>query len=174
MAIIFVKILLNFVRTILQQEIKHHFWRFVSVTILIVIGVGFEAISPLPLKILIDNVLGNEAFDANAFLSGLLAFFNSREVVGLFVVLAYCVSSIAANIMDYFVAISIRRLGNDMMNAFGEKAFNNLEKLSLGYFQQQKIGDFIYRLGYDVDALGNLLQYGYVPLVTTFYTLSVH
>lgn len=164
---------MSFVRTILHQDVRNYLWRFVGVAILIIIGVGFEALSPLPLKILIDNVLGNEPFDANFFIKEFLYFFNSREVVGLFVVFAYCISSIMANVMDYFVAISIKRLGNDMMNGFGEKAFNNLEKLSLGYFQQQKIGDFIYRLGYDVDALGNLLQYGYVPLVTNIlYVVS--
>ncbi len=157
----------------MHEEIKRYFGRFVFVFLLILIGVGFEALSPLPLKILIDNVLGKEPFDTNIFLGGLLTFFNSREAVGLFVVLIYCVSSIMTNVMDYSVSISIKRLGNDMMNGFGEKAFSNLEKLSLGYFQQQKIGDFIYRLGYDVDALGNLLQYGYVPFVTNIlYVLS--
>lgn len=164
---------MKFTRSLILKEIRQRVWGFLLIFVFIFLGVGFEALAPLPLKILVDNVLGSEPFDSSAVLSKMLSFFNSREALGFFVVLIYCLSMIMSNVMDYCVNISIKRLSNSAMEEFAKKAFDNLEKLSLGYFQQQKVGDYIYRLSYDVDALGTLLQYGYVPLATNaLYILS--
>ena len=60
---------------------------------LILLTVGFDAIAPWPFKVLIDNVLTPQPIEQGTVLGSLLSWFNSRELIGFFVVFMYFVST---------------------------------------------------------------------------------
>lgn len=160
------------INRILGQAMHPQWGRFIFVIALVLLGVGFETIAPWPFKILIDNVLGSQPIDATGWLGQMLNLLTSREVLGFFAVLVYCFSSLSVSITDYFVALEIKILGNNLINDFSRRAFDNVQQLAVGYYRKQEIGDYIYRLSYDVSALGNLFESGIIPIVThTLYLI---
>lgn len=47
-----------------------------------------------------------------------------------------------------------------------------MQTIAIGFFSKQKIGDYVYRLGYDVTALGELLEEGILPFITSILYLA--
>src|SRR5258708_810049 len=158
---------------ILYHEIKPYFGYLLVILTLIFLGVGLESIAPWSFKILIDNVLNGEQLESDSWLSKLLSFLTSKEALGFFAIMMYFTSNILSYIVDYFVGVSIKKLTRRVIASFSQKAFDNLEKLSAGFYKKQQIGDYIYRLSYDVSALGELLEEGILPIVHNFLFLVV-
>lgn len=150
---------------ILYREIRPHAPKIVLIFILIGISIGLEAFTPLPLKVLIDNVLGRQKLEVGGVLQGLLPWVTSREALGFFVVLAYFLSGMLYTVCDYALTILSKIVSGEIIKNFSRKAFDNLEEIAIGYYNKQNIGDYIYRLSYDVDAIGTLFQFGIIPLV---------
>ncbi len=158
---------------IILKEIRPQIGSLVFVILLVFLGVGFEALTPVPFKVLIDNVLGNEPLDPDSLLGRSLYFLTSREVLGFFIVLVYATSSILSSLSDYFAAVGTKKISKELVKSFSQKAFDNLEKLAVGHYKNEQIGDYIYRLSYDVSALGNMFEAGILPIITNFFYLTV-
>ena len=154
------------INQIILKEIKSHLGKFGLILFLIFLTVGFEAFSPWPFKILLDNVLGGESLDTTTYLGRFLSNFTTREAIGFFVILAYCLVSIFANVTEYLSSIITKKLNAGIVNSFSRQAFDNLATMAPGYYRQQEIGDYIYRLSYDISAVGSLLENGLLPVVT--------
>src|SRR5207244_4311874 len=91
---------------------------------------------------------------------------------GFFVVLVYFLSSFLLSIFEYIHSVVTKKVIKNMTAEFSKKAFKNLETLSISHYKKQQIGDYIYRLSYDVSALGEFLEDGILPFITsTFYLI---
>ena len=161
------------INKILYQEIKPYFGYLLLILLLVFFGVALESIAPWSFRILIDNVLNGDALDASEPISKLLSFLTSREALGFAAILLYFGSGMLSDITEYFVGLSTKKLNRRVIASFSQKAFDNLEKLSAGFYKKQQIGDYIYRLSYDVSALGDLLEEGILPIVNNFLYLVV-
>lgn len=158
--------------SILKKELRPYVWAMGGVIVLIVFSVAFEAFAPWPFKILIDNVLGDTPLDPHSPIENTLSFFSSREALGFFTVILFCLASLFSSLFDYLVDISTKKLIRNIIQGFAEKTFGNLEKFAIGFFRKQQIGDYIYRLSYDTSALGDFLELGLFPiLVNAFYLI---
>lgn len=157
---------MKLINKIILKEIRPYLFMLVWILILILLGVGFEALAPYPFKIMIDNVLNRQEIDPATWLGKILGIFNSRESLAFIVVVTFFLFSILGSISDYFVNISTKKLNRKIINNFSKQAFTNLERLAVGYYKQKEIGDYIYRLSYDVSALGELIEAGIIPIVT--------
>jgi ABC-type multidrug transport system fused ATPase/permease subunit len=144
----------------------------IGIFVLILLGVGFEALAPYPFKILIDNVLARQEIGRSSLLGRILGIFNAREALAFVVILVFFLSSMLGSICDYFVAIITKKLNRNIINNFAKRAFVNLEQLAVGYYKQNQIGDYIYRLSYDVNALGDFMEHGLIPIVTNLVYLA--
>ncbi len=129
--------------------------------------------APWPFKLLIDNVLGNETLDKNTLTGHIFSFFTSRESLAFSVVMAFFITSMMNTVMDYFVNISSKDFSKNLIFNFSKRAFANLERLAIGYYKKQEIGDYIYRLSYDVWALGELVETGLIPFITNLFFLLI-
>lgn len=155
------------VERFLYKETVHSAGALLLILGLMLLVVGFEVLAPWPFKILIDNVLGTEPPTTNPFVRFIYQYFRSPEALGYFAVFLYFISTFAVALADYVKSTvtkaSIRRL----TGRFSKAAFGNLEGMSIGFYSRQKIGDYIYRLGYDVSAFGELLEEGVLPIITS-------
>lgn len=141
--------------------------------IMILLTVGLDAVAPWPFKVLIDNVLTPQPIEQGTMLSSVLSYFRSRELVGFFVVFVYFVSTFSLAIVEYVRSIVTKNMIKRLTSDFSKRAFHNLQSLAIGFYKKQQIGDYIYRLSYDVSALGELLEQGIIPLVTSLLYLIV-
>lgn len=160
-------------RSILIHEMRTHVRGLLFIFFLTLLGVCLEALTPWPFKLLIDNVLGKEALEEQGILRSILSLFHSREALGLFAVALYCLSSLGGSLTDYFTSKVTKQLGQAMVAGFAARAFKNLERLNIGHYRKQEIGDYIYRLSYDTSALGELMEDGLLPLATNCFYLIV-
>lgn len=135
--------------------------------------VGFEAISPWPLEALIDHVLAPNPVDKTTFVGTLLSYFNSRELLGFFVIFLYFANTFALAITNYLSSVTTNRVIKTITSEFSKNAFKNLQSMAIGFFNKQQIGDYIYRLSYDVYALGELLEGGVLSLLTSILLIAV-
>ncbi len=164
---------MRLINKILYEELKPRLWSLLLILGLIFLTVAFESITPWPFKVLIDNVLGSQRPDAASLQGKIFSFFTSRQALGFFAAMVYCLSAMAVSIADYAVGSTTKRLSKDVIKNFSGRAFGNLERIASGYYRQKEVGDYIYRLSYDVSALGELLEAGLIPIVTNSLYLVV-
>lgn len=163
----------KYVNKALTREVKRNSGALLSVLGLMFLIVGFDVIAPWPFKILIDNVLSNEVIDPAGILGFLHSLFPSRDLLGFFAVFVYFSSTFGLALVEYVKSVYTKRVIKNLIAEFSKEAFKNLQTLAIGFYNKQKIGDYIYRLGYDVSALGELIEDGVLPLIISFLYLAV-
>ena len=161
---------MNLIDTIIISELKARWKSFVTVVVLMIATVGFDLLAPWPFKILIDNVLNTESGTQSIFMFFLGELFHSKYSLGIFAILLYFVSTFCNTIFEYIKSTLSKRVVKETIAHFSKRAFRSLESMSIGFYNEQQIGDFIYRLSYDVSALGDFLEDGVFPLISS----SVH
>jgi len=155
------------VRKIIWREIQPHIWQLGVILFLMLCTAGLEAISPWPFKFLIDNVLGDEVIDKKTLIGMLFAMFPSQEALGYFVVFAFFAISFSLSFLEYYRSLQVKQVIKSIVFNFAKKAFSNMETFDIGFFRKQDVGDYIYRLSYDVSALGEMIEEGMLPLITS-------
>ena len=161
------------INKILYSEIKPYFGYLLLILFSILLIVVLESVSPWSFKLLIDNVLNGDQLDKEGVFYRYISFFTSREALGFFAIMLYFGSNLLSNLVEYSVGVLTKKLNRRIVSSFSQKAFTNLEKLSAGFYRKQQIGDYIYRLSYDVSALGTFLEEGVLPVVNNFLYLAV-
>jgi ATP-binding cassette subfamily B protein len=161
------------VNKILRKEITANSRPLFFVLGMMLLIVAFEVIAPWPFKILIDNVLSDTPIEPHTFLSFLHTIFPSRDLLGFFAIFVYFSSTFALSLLEYLRAVYAKQVIKNMTGNFSKAAFRNLQSLAIGFYNKQKIGDYIYRLGNDVSSLGELIEDGAFPLVISILHLVV-
>ena len=157
-------------RYVLFKEVKDNIGQLFLVVFLMLLVVGFDVLAPWPFKILIDNVLGQSSPGSQGFF--VLRFFHSRALLGFFTVFLYFIATFSLEIVQYLNAITMKKVIKNVTTHFSKSAFEHLQTLAIGFYKKQQIGDYIYRLSYDVSALGSFLEEGILPLITSLLYLS--
>lgn len=151
----------------LYTIIRPYTWRLLWILALMMFVVGIEAISPWPFKFLIDNVLGNETFDPGTFPAKVFNLFNSQQYFGYFVVFMFFLISLLSSFLEYFRSIATKNTIREIIFRFSQLAFKNMESFDIGFFRKQEVGDIIYRLSYDVTSLGDFIELGILPFISS-------
>ncbi|MBI4079110.1 MAG: ABC transporter ATP-binding protein [Candidatus Levybacteria bacterium] len=152
---------------ILSKETKLRKAQLISVLALTILSIGFEALAPWSFKFLIDNVLENEPIIAGSFVSFLFSLFTTKASLGFFLVFIFFLCKLLFHITSYFRSLIAKRVVHEIVSAFSKKSFENLEMLSMGFYRNKTVGDYIYRLSYDVSALGELIEEGILPFIAS-------
>ena len=155
------------VNKILYQELKPYTLRLFFVLGLMLMTAGLEAFAPWPFKFLIDNVLGDEVINTRTLIGKIFSFFPNQLALGIFIVFMFFLLSILLSFFEYYRSISVKKTIIDIIYKFSTVAFSNMELFDIGFLRKQDTGDYIYRLSYDVQALGNLIEEGVLPLITS-------
>lgn len=161
------------VQKIIRQEIRVSIKGLALVAGLTLLIVAFDVVSPWPFKILIDNVFSANPLDQDSKLGFVLKFFHSRALLGFFTVFLYFISSFGLSVVQYLHSVVTKKVIKNITTRFSKLAFRNLESLAIGFYRKQEIGDYVYRMSYDVSALGNFVEDGILPLLTSGLYLAV-
>ncbi len=167
---------MRLINRVLLQEIKHNFLQLFLVLLLILLAVSFDVISPWPFKILIDNVLSTNPLSPswNVFhLDFIQRIMDSRYLLGFVAVFLYFFSTFSLTIVEYMKSIVNKKTIRNLISNFSKNSFKNLESFAIGFYKDQQIGDFIYRLSYDVSAIGDFMEDGIIPLITSTFYLGI-
>ena len=152
-------------RRILQQA--RPFWPHIGgILILSLLATPLALLTPVPLKVVVDNVLGDQA--PPWFIPAVIRDSTAMLWVaaGLLIVLALLtqVQLVATQLASVMV-------GERLVLAFRSRLFRHAQRLSLGYHDTRGTSDSIYRIQYDAPAVQHLAIDGTIPLVTSAVTL---
>jgi ATP-binding cassette subfamily B protein len=142
-----------------------------GVLLLNLMAPGLGLLLPLPVAIVLDNVLAKHPPGSllrllpSAFLSTPEAVFRTA-LAGLivFTILLY-VQGLAAWVLTTYVSERLILL-------FRSRLFAHAQRLSMQYHDTAGVSDSVYRIQFDVSSIQSILMRGGVPVLASFATLS--
>lgn len=146
------------------------YWLKVAGTFLLsMAAVPLTLLTPLPLKIAVDNVIGSKP------LPGFLHFISGNPYVVLAAVallLVFITFLLYAQGMAVWLASTY--LGERLVLDFRAALFGHAQRLSLAYHDRTGTTDSVFRIQYDAECFQHVLIDGIIPLVSALLTaLSV-
>jgi ATP-binding cassette subfamily B protein len=149
------------------------FWRHIAgLFVLSLLATPLTLLNPLPLKIVVDSVLGSHALPA--WLARLFPAGTPRTdlralavVTGLLIAIA-----LAKQLLDLAFALLRSYTGEKLVLAFRAKLFRHSQGLSLTYHDTAGTADSTYRIQYDAPAIQWIAIDGFIPLFSSFLTLA--
>src|SRR5213083_1503206 len=131
-----------------------------------VLAIGFlELAKPWPLKIVVDDVLGNRSLGWAGV--GTLGRPALLAVACLALVAIYGLLGVLSVTSNYATI----KVGQQMVNDFRSELYAHLQRLSLAFHSQRQVGDLLYRLTADTFAIQTLTMNGFFPIVSSLVML---
>jgi ATP-binding cassette subfamily B protein len=128
-------------------------------------------LTPLPLKIAVDSVLGHQPLPR--FLQIVLpeAARNSPGTLLMIAVSLVLVAAVLSQLRDFASNLLSTYTGEKLLRGFRAQIFAHLQRLSLSYHDTKGIADSVYRIQYDAASLQRIAVESIVPSVTSALTL---
>ena len=162
---------LKLFRRILRQA--RPYWPQLAVVLALgLLATPLALLLPLPLKIVVDSVIGNQPLPG--FLSavvpdGLTA--SQGALLGFAVVLMFAVTFL--NLLQTLTSNVLREfIGERMVLDFRSRLFEHVQRLSLTFHDSKGVTHSSYRIQWDAPAIRWLTLDGMIPLITALFTFA--
>jgi ATP-binding cassette subfamily B protein/subfamily B ATP-binding cassette protein MsbA len=142
--------------------------RLLTVTILVMLGATLLTLAqPWPLQLIVDSVLGDRAQPAwiTVPLGELPRGSLLAVAIGLMVAAVLLTQALGLG-QQYFSQL----LGQRIVLRVRCELYAKLQRLSLAFHDRASVGDLIYRITGDANALQDIVTYGFVPLAIQLIT----
>jgi subfamily B ATP-binding cassette protein MsbA len=134
-------------------------------------GVLADVLQPVPVKVVIDNVLGGKpvrhwaaAWMASPFGSGSPAMLKFAVATVFVIALLNALSS-------YVQSVSMTTVGQWVMHNLRSTLYNHIQRLSLSYHDRSQVGDLISRVTSDIDTVQGFITSTLMDTVIDLLTL---
>jgi ATP-binding cassette subfamily B protein len=137
------------------------------------VGIALEALLPWPLKLIIDNVLGDTPLpDALAALARLPGA-GTQEGLLAWLALAIVLTFLAGQAIKVIQAVAQTRTGARLQYSLAAEVFSKLHALSLTAHSRARSGDRVRRVTIDTSCLPGLITGVALPIFTSCLSLLV-
>ena len=148
------------------------YWLFVvGIFLLRLVATPLALLTPVPLKIAVDSVLGTDPLPG--FLAAIVPETWQNSTTALLIFAAALVVAVA--VLSRLETLGSKLLqtytGEKLNFAFQTRLFNHAQRLSLSYHDNVGTADSIYRIQYDARSIRNAAIYGVIPFVVAGITL---
>ena len=144
----------------------------ITVLAIMLLKTGMDVLKPLPMKILVDNVLNQqplqgvssrfiELLPGAAVREGLLIWSVAATVLLFFFGWALGLASSYANI----------GFGQRMIYDLAEDLYRHLQRLSLGFHNRKSVGDLIRRVTSDTSSVSTIVNGALLPVAASVFSL---
>ncbi len=139
--------------------------------VLSLISTPVALLTPLPLKIVVDSVLGDKSLPG--FMQPLVPEFivGSKEMVLILSVALVLIVALIGQLREIFSLILTTYTGEKLVMDFRARLFRHAQRLSFSYHDWRGTADSTYRIQYDALAVQWITTQGLIPLVTSAVTL---
>jgi ABC-type multidrug transport system fused ATPase/permease subunit len=128
--------------------------------------------TPWPLKIIIDNVIGNKELPHGlAWLNNWLQTENAMElagVCGLALVIITAIGGLAGYIDNYFTESVAQYMANDLRI----RTYSHLQHLSLAYYDSHKVGELLSTITTDVNTIQDFVSATLLTILVDVLTIA--
>jgi ATP-binding cassette subfamily B protein len=155
----------------LLLESRPYWPRILGIFLLNLLGTPLGLLGPLPLKIVVDSVIGKRPLPG--FLQRLLPASAAQSPDALLLLAVALLVGLALLNQLYGLVSSLvgTYTGEKMTLDFRAKLFQHAQRLSLSYHDMQGTSDSSYRILWDATAIQSLPLDGLIPLVTAGFSL---
>lgn len=151
----------------LFKEARPYWWHLALIFFLGLLSTPLALVTPLPLKIAVDYVLGNVRLPN--FLAGLLPAFLAQSKEGLLTlaVTLLLVVALLQSLVGYASWILQLYTGEKLVLKFRARLLRHVQRLSLLYHDIRGAADSLYRIQFDAPAMQYLTIQGVLPSITS-------
>src|SRR5215469_3535947 len=150
----------------LLPYLKPYHWLITWALLQVFLIAGFELLKPWPLQVVIDNVLGGKPFPIAA-LSAL-----SPALILIGACITVIVVHFGAGALTLLHNYTTIRVGQNMVNDLRGALYAHLQRLSLAFHGQQRVGDLLYRITADSFAVQTMIMNGALPILSAAVLLG--
>jgi ATP-binding cassette subfamily B protein len=132
----------------------------------------FALLTPLPLKIAVDSVVGSRP--PPRFISALLPASVADSQTGVLLVAAglFVLIALLKQLQEFANLVLSTYTGEKLLLHFRSRLFRHAERVSLAYHDSTGTADSAYRIQYDATAIQNIAVTGLIPLFTAAATVA--
>ena len=132
------------------------------------IGVVFEVLKPLPIKLVIDNVLGHQPLPAVVKQwAGNPTWTQDKGQFLLVLILFMAVVTIGSAVLSAVVIRLTVNLGSRLVHELSLDLYRKLQQMSLTFYAQHKLGDILLRITGDVFVVYFVVAQIIVPTIVS-------
>jgi ATP-binding cassette subfamily B protein/subfamily B ATP-binding cassette protein MsbA len=131
---------------------------------------GFDLLKPWPLQIVIDYVLGGKTPPAGGVVGTMLALPAGQLLI--FACIGLVLVTIGSSGLTQLHHYTTIRVGQNMVNDLRGALFGHLQRQSLAYHGQQRVGDLMYRITADSFAVQTMIMNGILPILSAVILLA--
>ena len=151
------------------RYLRPHWPLAVLSVVILVVDALIDLLTPWPLKIVVDNALGNDLLPP-VLAEPLGALANDRAAILIFAVVGGLLITIVNNGLTVLNSYIQTRIEQRMVLDCRSDLFEHAQRLSLTFHDQNRTGDFMYRINFQAAAVGSIVM-TIPPLVQSFITL---
>ncbi|MCW3091625.1 MAG: ABC-type multidrug transport system, ATPase and permease component [Ferruginibacter sp.] len=137
------------------------------------LGVLFEVVKPLPVKIVLDNVLANHPLPS--IVQGIFGhspLLNDKTALLLISIAALVVITISSAVLSLIAFNATVNLSQGLVYDLSVDFFSKLQRLSLRFHAKNKIGDLLQRMNGDVFVVYFVVAQILIPSITSLVCLA--
>lgn len=150
----------------LLLQARDHWWHIGGLFLLGLLAAPLGLLLPLPLKIAVDNVIGDEPAPGwLGFLPDSLTG-SKRGLLGVVVALVVLIA-LAQQLVTFGNAVLEAYTGERLKFGFRTQLFRHVQRLSLAYHDRRGTTDSLYRIQYDAPAIQWIAVHGVTPFVSS-------
>lgn len=155
----------------LVREAKPFRWHILTLLGLGLLNAPITLLNPVPLKLVIDSVLGTEPLPASV--SSLLPAGADRSSVQALAILAalFVLIALLKQLTDFGSSLLRTYTGEKLVLSFRTRLFDHVQRLSLRYHDSRGTSDSTYRIQYDAPAIQWIAIDALIPLASDAFTL---
>ena len=154
------------------REMRPYRWSIALLFLVSLSVVPLTLVTPLPIKLIVDNVAGSQPFPAYLSILAPDPSQVSKEYVialALGILLGGTVLSYLQNLVNIWLT---NRVGNRMTTDMRVRLFRQMQRLSTVYHDTKGTTDSTYRIQNDATSLRSLSTDGLIPLMTAVLTFG--
>jgi len=131
----------------------------------------FSLLTPLPLKLVVDSVIGSKHLPAP--LDALPhAISGSDTGILVFAAILFVTITLLRQLEQFASLVLSTYAGQKLLLNFRARLFRHVQRLSLGYHDTKGVTDSTYRIQYDAQSIQTLVIAGVIPLFTALFTVG--
>ncbi|MHC5012166.1 MAG: ABC transporter transmembrane domain-containing protein, partial [Planctomycetota bacterium] len=157
----------------LFQEARPYWFHLTGLFFLSLLAAPLALLLPLPVKIVVDNVLGGEALPGAIALLLPEAWHATPAALLVTAAAAIVVFAILVQLQDLAAWVLKTWIGEKLVLGLRSKLFEHLQRLSLGFHSEKGTADSIYRLQFDAPAIQSVAIQGAIPFATALVKVVV-
>ena len=157
-------------RRTLRQALPYRLKIF-SFFLLSLLATPLALLTPIPLKIVVDNVVGDQPVPNWLDLVIPNAILESQNNLLVFSIVLFMVIAFLSSLQKLYGENILRtKISQNILLDFRSRLLNHAQKLSIGFHDSNGMGHTSYRIQYDTLAIQNIIFNTLIPLITAVFT----